>query len=93
MLLQRLLSILRQSLGRAFLSSCMSQMATASRETAPVWWEEARAVGTKVSSVDTPRPTCMQGDVTMVTSTAIHTHMWNASNVWIWTVVYMYIWA
>ena len=49
----------------------MSQMATVSRETAPVWWEEARAVGTKVSSVDTPRPTCMQGDVTM---TATHTH-------------------
>ena len=40
----------------------MSHRATERRDTAPVWWAEAREVGTKVKSVATPRPTWTESE-------------------------------
>ena len=40
----------------------MSHRAIVRRETAPAWWEEAREVGTKVSSVEIPNPTWKENE-------------------------------
>ena len=41
-------------------------MATERRDTAPVWWLEARGVGTKVNRVAIPSPTCVEDNVMVV---------------------------